>query len=270
MAPLKGRNMQIVVWLAGLYLAICLLAFLFNRQFMYFPDPTRVAPSEVGLEGVDEEVIRAEDGTALIVWYAPARPGRPTVLYFHGNAGNAATRAAKIATMRADGTGVAYLNNRGYGGSQGRPTEASNVADARALYDHVRAKGVPAQDIVAYGESLGSGQAVRLGAERPLKAVILEAPLASTVEVGRRTWWFLPLRWLLTDTYNNVENIRAVRAPVLILHGEQDEVIPVEHGRRIHAAANDPKRLELFASARHSDLFEHGAWERVRAFLAEL
>lgn len=262
--------MQVILWLAGVYLALCLLGFFFNRHFMYMPDPTRVPPAQAGLVGVKEVELKTPDGTRLIAWSSPAKPGHPTILYFHGNAANAANRASKIETMRADGSGVFYVNNRGYGGSQGRPSEAANVADALTAYDYLRSTGVSADEIVAYGESLGSGQAVKLAAQRPLKAVTLEAPLASTVEIGRRSWWFLPLDLLLQDKYENVKNIREVKAPVLILHGEKDEVIPVDHGRRIHEAAPEPKKLELFPTANHSDLFDHGAWERVRAFLAGL
>ncbi len=262
--------MQVVLWLVGVYLAICILGFLFSRHFMFLPDPTRVPPAMVGLDGVQEVEIKAADGTKLVAWYSPAQPGKDTVLYFQGNAANAANRAPKIQTMRADGTGVFYLNNRGYGGSEGRPSEAANVADAVAAYDHLRGLGIPAEAIVAYGESLGSGQALRLAVQRPLKAAVLEAPLVSTVEVGRRTWWFLPLDIILTDKFANEKNVRSVHTPLLILHGDQDEIIPVEHGKRVFAAANEPKKLELFPAGHHADLFDHGAWERVRAFLAGL
>jgi fermentation-respiration switch protein FrsA (DUF1100 family) len=262
--------MQAILWIVGVYLAVCLLGFLFHRHFMYFPDPAQVPPAQAGLADVEELTLKSSDGTALVAWYAEAKPRRPTVLYFHGNAANAANRAAKIATMRADGTGVLYLNNRGYGGSEGSPSEAANVADALAAYDHLRGSGVAPEDIVVYGESLGSGQAVKVGALKPVKAVVLEAPLASTVEVGRRTWWFLPLGLILTDRYDNVRNVRDVTAPVLVLHGAQDAVIPVDHGRRVHDAASGPKRLELFPAGAHSDLFDHGAWERVKAFLQAL
>ena len=135
--------------------------------------------------------------------------------------------------------------------SGGRPTEEDNVADAIAAYDHLIAFGVPAARIVAYGESLGSGQAVRLAAARSVAAVVLEAPLTSTVDVARTTYFWLPLGLLITDKYNNERNIRSVTAPVLILHGEQDGVIPVEMGLRVYRAANEPKRIELFPQGTH-------------------
>src|SRR5262249_57133409 len=113
--------------------------------------------------------------------------------------------------------------------------------------------------IAVYGESLGSGQAVRLAAARLVAAVVLEAPLTSTVDVARRTYFWLPIGLLITDKYDNERNIRTVTAPVLILHGEQDAVIPVEMGRRGYRGANHPKRNQLFPQGRPENLFDQGA-----------
>ena len=290
--------MELILWLIAAYAMICVAVYFGNRLYMYFPDPTRTAPAEAGLNGIEEVEIMTADGVTLVAWHVPAKGNKPTILYFHGNGANAANRASKIETIRASGFGVLYLNNRGYGGSSGRPTEENNVADAIAAYDYLSQVGEPADKIVAYGESLGSGQAVRLAAKRPVAAVVLEAPLTSTVDVARtgqavrlaakrpvaavvleapltstvdvaRTVYFwLPIGLLLTDKYNNERNIRSVTAPVLILHGEQDEVIPVEMGCRIYRAANEPKRIELFPQGSHSDLFDHGAWNKAQTFLA--
>jgi hypothetical protein len=260
--------MELVSWLVAVYAVICVVAYLGNRLFMYFPDPTRTAPVEAGLDNVKEIEIAVADGVTLVAWHAPAKDDKPTILYFHGNGANAASRAPKIETIRESGFGVFYLNNRGYGGSGGIPTEKNNVADAIAAYDHLIGLGVPAGKIVAYGESLGSGQAVRLAAEKPLAAVVLEAPLTSTVDVARTTYFWLPLGLLITDKYDNERKIRFVTAPVLVLHGQQDAVIPVEMGLRVYRAANEPKRIELFPQGTHDNLFDHGAWEKARAFVA--
>jgi uncharacterized protein len=262
--------MTLITWLLAAYVGICTVAYFGNRLLMYIPDPTRIRPAEAGLNGVREIEINVSDGITLVAWHASAREGQPTILYFHGNGANAANRAPKIETMRENGFGVFYLNNRGYGGSGGRPTEANNVADAIAAYDHLIGLGLPASSIVAYGESLGSGQAVRLAAKRAVAAVVLEAPLTSTVDVGRTTYFWLPLSLLITDKYDNERNIRLVTAPVLILHGEQDAVIPMEMGLRVYRAANEPKRIELFPHGTHDDLFDHGAWNKTQSFLASL
>ena len=249
------------------YAVICVVAYFGNRRFMYFPDPVRTVPAEAGLDCIEEVEIATTDGVTLVAWHAPAKAHKPTILYFHGNGANAASRASKIHTILESGFGVFYLNNRGYGGSGGKPTEENNVADAIAAYDHLVKLGASADKIVAYGESLGSGQAVPLAAQRRVAAVVLEAPLTSTVDVGRRVYFWLPLRWLVVDRYDNERNIRAVTAPVLILHGERDSIVPVEMGRRLYDAAKEPKRIELFPRAGHNDLFDHGAWEKARAFL---
>ena len=136
--------MKLIPWLVAAYAAICAAAYFGNRLFMYFPDPTRVAPAEAGLGDVKEIEIAVGDGITLIAWHAPAKDDKPTILYFHGNGANAASRAPKIEKIREHGFGVFYLNNRGYGGSGGRPTEKDNVADAIAAYDHLIGLGVPA------------------------------------------------------------------------------------------------------------------------------
>jgi pimeloyl-ACP methyl ester carboxylesterase len=267
---MKQEVMTLIPWLVAVYAAICAVVYFGNRLFMYFPNPTRAAPAEAGLDHVKEIEIAAADGVTLVAWYAPARGDKPTILYFHGNAANAANRAPRIELIQENGFGVLYLNNRGYGGSGGRPTEEDNVADAITAYDHLIGLGVPPGKIAAYGESLGSGQAVRLAVARPVAAVVLEAPLTSTVDVARRTYFWLPISLLITDKYDNERNIRSITAPVLILHGEQDGVIPVEMGRRVYRGANQPKRIELFPQGAHDDLFDHGAWEKTRAFVDSL
>jgi uncharacterized protein len=200
--------MDLIPWLVVAYAVICAVVYFGNRSFMYFPDPTRTTPAEAGLDGVQEIEIPGSDGVRLVAWHAPAKENEPTILYFHGNAANVANRAPKIETIRENGSGVFYLNNRGYGGSGGRPTEENNVADAIAAYGHLTGLGIAGGRIVAFGESLGSGQAVRLAAKRPVAAVVLEAPLTSTVDVARGIYFWLPLSLLITDTYNNECNIR--------------------------------------------------------------
>jgi len=261
---------KIILWILTVYAVICVVAYFGNRRYMYFPDPARTAPTEAGLNSIEEVEIATADGVTLVAWHAPPKADKPTILYLHGNGANAANRASKIHTILESGFGVFYLNNRGYGGSGGKPTEENNVADAIAAYDQLAKLGASADRIVAYGESLGSGQAVRLVTKRTVAAIVLEAPLTSTIDVARAAYFWLPLDLLITDTYDNERNIRYVTAPVLVLHGAQDEVIPVEMGWRVYRAANEPKRIEVFPQGAHSDLFDHGAWRTVQAFLASL
>jgi fermentation-respiration switch protein FrsA (DUF1100 family) len=130
----------------------------------------------------------------------------------------------------------------------------------------LRTLGVAACDIVAYGESLGTAVATRLALQRPVRALVLEAPFMSVVDVGRQVWWFLPLRLIMTDQYRTIDRIGSVRVPLLILHGARDSLIPVTQARQIYAAANEPKNLAILRRGAHNDLFDHGAWDKITAF----
>lgn len=249
---------------------IWIIGRLLHRYFMYIPDRTRVAPKNAGLAGVEEIVFKAADGTKLIAWYLPARGPRPTVLYFTGNSGNVANRAGKIATIGSDGYGVFMLNYRRYGGSGGRPSEARIAADAVSAYDCLRGLGVAPQDIVAYGESLGTAVATRLSLQRQVKALVLEAPFTSTVAVGQLMWPFLPLGLIMVDQYRTIDRIGEVKVPLFIIHGARDAIIPLDQARHVYHAANEPKSIAVVPQAGHNDLFERGAWDKVHGFLDSL
>ena len=255
--------MAMLMNLAGmsvaLYVLVVAAAWLGQRHLMYVPDPTRVAPASAGLRGVDELVLETPDGSRLIAWRTSAVEGQPFILYLHGNAGNLASRADRFQRYQAQGLGLAMLSWRGYGGSTGRPSEANNVADARLAYDTLVASGVRPEDIVVYGESLGSGVAIQLVAERKVAALVLDAPYTSIVDVALLSYPYLPVRPLLIDRYESDRHIKQVRVPVLVLHGERDAVIPVRMGKALHEMVPGPKKLVLFPDGGHVDLDDYGA-----------
>jgi fermentation-respiration switch protein FrsA (DUF1100 family) len=226
----------------------------------------------MGLVGVGERAIETPDGARLIAWYGKARPGKATLLYFHGNGGSLAIRASRIARFMDEGWGIYMMTYRGYGGSTGAPSEAANVADARLAYAALLNEGVPARSIVVYGESLGSGIAVRIAAERPVGGVILDAPYTSIVDVAAKAYPFLPVRLFLIDRYETTRYIASIKAPLLILHGERDGVVPVGMGREVARMAPEPKRLVVFPNGHHSDLYINGnnAIDAVRSWIDSL
>lgn len=253
----------------ALYVLIVAAAWLGQRHLMYVPDSTRVLPAAAGLVQVRELMLEAADGARLVAWRADADRGKPTILYLHGNAGNLAGRADRFARYQALGYGLLMMSWRGYSGSTGRPSEANNVADARLAYDRLRAEGVLPADIVVFGESLGSGVAIQLAGERSVAALVLDAPYTSIVDVALLTYPYLPVRPLLLDRYESDRHIGKVRAPLLVLHGERDAVIPVRMGRAIHDLASEPKKLALFPDGGHVDLDDYGAVGVVDAWLDE-
>jgi fermentation-respiration switch protein FrsA (DUF1100 family) len=262
--------LNLLLSLAGIFVLIGILARLLHRYFLYIPDRTRVAPHEAGLSGVEEIMFKAADGTKLIAWYLPAKGTKPTLLYFTGNSGNVANRAGKIRTIAASGYGVFMLNYRRYGGSEGRPSEARNAADAISAYDCLRGQGVAPSDIIAYGESLGTAVATRLSLQREVQALVLEAPFTSAVDVGKLLWKGFPLGIIMVDQYRTIERIGQVTVPLFIVHGGRDSIIPLDQARRVYHAANEPKSLAVVPQAGHNDLYERGAFEKVHGFLESL
>ena len=254
------------------YALIGLAAYFGQRRLMYFPDRARTLPVQAGLVGVEERVLNTPDGARIIAWYGKARPGAPTILYFHGNAGSLAARAPRIERFMAQGWGVYMMTYRGYGGGTGSPTETANVADARLAYGALLLEGVEPASIILYGESLGSCIAVRIATERPVGGVVLDAPYTSIVDVAALAYPFLPVRLLLADRYETTKYIAQMRAPLLILHGERDAVIPVAMGRELFRLANEPKRLATFAAGGHSDLYldDNGALEAMKDWIGGL
>ncbi len=261
---------KVVIAIGLLYALVAVAAFIAQRKLMYFPDPERVPPSNFALTGVEERSLATPDGETLVAWYGRAPPGRPTLLYFHGNAGNLANRSERVRKYLARGIGVFMLSYRGYSGSTGTPTERNNVADARLAYETLVADGIDPRDIVLYGESLGSGIAVQLAAEKPVGGIVLDAPYTSIVDVAAGAYPFLPVRNFMFDRYETMSFLPRVKAPLLIVHGEADSVIPVAMGRAIYEAANGPKEIATFPGAGHSDHHLFGSTEEVHRWIDSL
>src|SRR5205085_5591128 len=178
------------------------------------------------------------DGERVLGWHVPPRANEPVVIYFHGNGGALNLRVDRFQKIIAAGIGLVALSYRGYGGSSGRPSEAGLIEDARAAYAFAAERY--AGRIALWGESLGTGVAVALAAEKPTTHLILDAPYSSTVDVAADLYWFLPVRWLMKDQFRSDERIKQVKAPVLILHGRSEE-----HTSELQSQSNLVCRLLL-------------------------
>lgn len=251
------------------YVGLLALMYVFQRALMYFPDSARTPPALAGLPQAEEVVLTSADGEKLIAWHVPPREAKPVVIYFHGNAGALNLRAVRFKWLTADGNGLVALSYRGYGGSTGKPSEQGLINDARAAYDFAAAR-FPAKRIVLWGESLGTAVAVAVAAEREIGGLILDAPFTSTADVGAAAYPFAPVRWFLKDSFRSDKRITDVKAPLLVLHGERDPIVPVAFGERLFRLAPDPKRMVRFPLAGHVDLDDHGAPKVVREFLDQL
>jgi hypothetical protein len=252
-----------------IYALVVAGAYGLQRRLMYFPDATRIAPAELGIVGVEEIEIERPDGVRLVAWYKAPDEGRPNLLYFHGNGGSVASRGARVAHWARLGYGLLFLNYRSYGGSGGSPSETALIADGGAAYDELVRRGVDPRTIVFYGESLGSGVAVQVAATREALAMILDAPFTSAVDVAARAYPFLPVRLLLQDRYMSIDHIGNIAVPVMIIHGEEDTVVPFALGERLFSAAREPKTFLAVAGTGHNDLDTAENRAAVRQFIED-
>jgi fermentation-respiration switch protein FrsA (DUF1100 family) len=250
------------------YLGFVGLLYFLQRGMMYPGDSRRTAPGAAGLVQAVEELLTTSDGEKVIVWHVPPKGGRPVVVYFPGNGGALANRARRFASLVEDGTGLVALSYRGYGGSSGSPSEEGILNDARAVHAFASER-YPAARLVLWGESLGTGVAVALAAEKDFAKVVLEAPFTSTADIAAATYPIVPVRLLMKDQFRSDERIGKVKEPVLVIHGARDNVIPIEYGRRLFERIESPKRFVNLPNATHAGLDAHGALAEVKMFIAE-
>jgi fermentation-respiration switch protein FrsA (DUF1100 family) len=241
--------------LAGL-LGVILLGELqmpFEDRFVFFPTRELVAtPAAVGLEY--EDVRFGPDGR-LHGWFVPGT-GRTTLLWLHGNAGNISYRVELLRRIR-DGLGVSVFifDYQGYGRSEGRPSERATYQDARAALAYLRSRpDVDERRIVYYGKSLGAAVATELAVEEPPHRLVVQSAFTSILDMARLHYPFLPLGGLLRTRYPTIQRIAQVRAPVLVVHGERDDVVPLAQARQLYEAAGEPKRLLVVEGAGHNDV----------------
>ena len=266
--------LAILKWLlvaaAVVYLGGLAVLYLKQRDLLFPAPPVgRTAPAAAGLPDAEEHVLTTADGEKVIVWHVPAKPGRPVVLFFPGNGDFLAGRVARFKAITADGTGLVALSYRGYAGSSGSPSEQGLLQDAAAAYAFTTAR-YRAEQIVAWGFSLGTGVAVALAASHQVGGVVLEAPFTSAADVGARVYWFLPVQLLMRDAFRSDRRIGQVKAPLLIMHGGHDNVVPISLGERLFSLANEPKQFVRFAEGAHHDLDLYGGLDAVRRFMAQI
>jgi hypothetical protein len=236
----------------------------FERAVVYPFNPLHTSPPA----GLTESSHTTPDGETLVVWSAPPAPGKPVILYFHGNAGNLAVRTGRFAAFTARGFGVVAAGYRGSSGSTGRPTEANLIADAALLAEVAPDLAAPAP-VIYYGESLGSAVAIALAELKPPAALVLEAPFTSLADLSAHVYGSAAPARLVASHWPNLARISSVATPLLILHGADDPIVPPAMAEALlDAAASADKSLYLVPGAGHVDVWQVEAQRRLFTFLA--
>jgi uncharacterized protein len=260
------------------YLVVLVVLRLSESRMLYVPGSSRTLlepPPELNL-GVRRVELTADDGVRLVSWAMPADSGSGYwLLICHGNAGNIseAGRPFHYAGLRALGLNLFAFDYRGYGESEGMPTEDGLYRDADAAYRYLRnTLAVPPERIVVFGHSLGSAVAIELVSRVPAAGLILDGALTSVLERAQELFPYAPVRWIAASKYPSIERVGELKLPKLFLHARNDEVIPFAHGRRLFEAAADPKEFVALRGG-HGDAFELDSaayYGAIGRFVAEL
>lgn len=250
------------------------LLLLLEKRLIYFPMRTHeVTPPQLGL-AYEELELRADDGVRLHGWYLPVKGSRWSVLLCHGNGGNVSHRLDRVLLMQSRlKVDTLLFDYRGYGASQGSPDEQGTYRDARAAYRWLIARGVAPGRVVLFGESLGAAVALQLALEVDARALVLESAFASVPEMARAVYPFLPLWPFVRTQYDNAAKVAGLRIPLLVLHGDRDEIVPFAQGRRVFDNAPQPKHFFAIPGASHNDTYAVGGeayWSALRDFLEGL
>jgi fermentation-respiration switch protein FrsA (DUF1100 family) len=244
---LRNRVSMFLGYILIAYTLLLALVRIFESHLIFFPDyPGRLEgewhPRALNVQDV---WLTASDGTKLHAWWIPADNAKFTFLAFHGNASNMANRAPAYEFLRDLPANVFALEYRGYGRSEGKPSEVGLYLDSEAAYLYlVRIKGTDPKTIVSFGQSLGTAVAAHLGAQHEVGGLVLEAPFPSAARLARRVFWFLPgLSLLVHSQFDTLARLAEINAPVLIVHCRQDPVIPFHFGQEVYGAARSPKEF---------------------------
>jgi pimeloyl-ACP methyl ester carboxylesterase len=270
--PLLRKVTRILLLLAALYVLILGAAFFFQRKLIYFPIRLEPPVRTAGPFGGEVVTFEAADGTGLHGLYVPPPTAdAPVALVLHGNAGNLLTWAPFLEPYVRQGLGALLLDPRGYGWSEGEPSEEGWHQDAEAALAWLAARGSAAPRVVVVGVSIGSGPATALAARHPVRGLILQAAFTCLADAAGAHYPFLPCGLLLRDRYDNLAAAPRVRCPVLLFHGTADAVVPTDHAHRLAAAFAQRPVLHVVPGRGHDDVDGWSGYEgAVRAFVAGL
>jgi pimeloyl-ACP methyl ester carboxylesterase len=249
----------------GVVLALPVAIYFLQDRLIFHPQPVAENRRALIAQQADSVFIQAADGTRLHAWY---RKGSPLILYFGGNAEEVSWMLARTA-RNAPGTGWLLVDYRGYGSSEGAPSQDALIQDGMQWYAWAREK-LAAQNILLFGRSLGTGVVVRIAAANPVAGVILVSPYDSLTNVARHHYPYLPVSWMLKHPFDSLQHAPGITAPLLCLVAGRDEVIPIVHSKRLFDAWKGPRRWVELESAGHNSTDDVPAfWQAIREFLVQ-
>lgn len=248
--------MILTIFLILLLISFLSLLYVNQRRLIYFPSDLQKSPSQAGVPEMQVVNLQTEDGLNLKAWYRESKsPPLPTIIFFHGNAGNIGNRSFLVKPFLNEGFGVLLVTYRGYSGNPGSPSEEGFYKDARSAIQFLLNKKIPEKSLVLYGESIGGAVATKMGTEYYFGALILQSPFSSLAEIGQYHYPFFPVKWVIKDQFNSHQIAHQIKSPTLVLYGESDDIIPPKDSLKLYSAIEAQKQLYGFPHIGHNDGF---------------
>jgi len=224
-----------------IYFSILILTYVFQRNLLYHPSENNYYGDKI-IVPIEKVRIKTRDNIELLSWYHNKHlDNYKTILFLHGNAGSLENRIHKINHFKNMKVNFLIVAWRGFSGNKGEPTEEGLYEDARSAINWLKLKGVKENNIIVYGESLGTGVATEIAQNRNFGGIILESPFTSMIDAGKDKYPYLPVRLLLKDKYESDKKIKNINIPILIMHGKIDNIVPFSMGKKMYELANNPK-----------------------------
>ena len=259
--------MTYIFFLIFLYIFFGFLLYIVQRRIIFNKCPKPQLAENYGLERISEVNIVTEDNISLLAWFFKGQSDKPILVYFHGNSFDIGERAYRIKRYNDAGFSTLIVGWRGYSGNQGIPTEKNLYLDGKATIEWVlKNTSFNAEDIINYGESLGTGVAVELNLKYSFLCTVLEAPFTSIADVANKRYKIYPTKFLVKDKFDNLSKIDQIKSPLLIISGTKDEVIPHFHSKLLLNKANNPKKSLFIDEAMHNNLYDFGIEKTVINF----
>jgi len=268
----KFRNslLLLIQTIVLIYLIILVFLYFYQRNLMYHPNENNYFGDKLSFD-IKEVKINTNDNINLLGWYHEKNIKKyKTILFFHGNAGSLENRIHKLNHFREMDVNFLIIAWRGFSGNKGKPFEKGLYEDGRSAIKWLFSKGIKEEDIVIYGESLGTGVATHLSQNKNFGGIILETPFTSMIDAAKNFYPYIPVKLLLKDKFDNKSKIKNVTVPVLIMHGEADQIVPFYMGKKMYEIANEPKYSYFTKHDNHMMEYDENLIKAINSFLMNL
>ena len=268
----KFRNnlLQIILIIFFIYFLVLVFLYFYQRNLLYHPNENNYSEDKISVD-IENVRIKTSDNIELLGWYHEKNlKDFKTLIFFHGNAGSLENRIHKLNHFRDMNINFLIIAWRGFSGNNGNPSEQGLYEDGKSAIDWLIKKGVSEKNLILYGESLGTGVATHLAQNKNFAGVILETPFTSMIDAAKKFYPYIPVKLLLKDKFENYKKIKNINSPILIMHGEADQLVPFSMGEKIYEIANEPKYSYFTKYDNHMMEYDENLVLALKSFIKSL